>query len=156
MKTMTKSKWILAGAFLASLFIVLQSCTKNKENDIKISDNGGHSHHAGENCMNCHKQGGPGDGWFTVAGTAYDSISGNTVSGTTVYLYTARNGRGILKHTLNGDGSGNFYTTENVDFSSGLYPVVKGPNGIRYMTTSITMGQCNNCHGISSPKIVAP
>jgi hypothetical protein len=155
MRVMVKSKWVLAGCSLLVLFMVIQSCTKKNQNDVKISSNGGHSHHHGENCMNCHKDGGPGDGWFTAGGSANDSLGGNPYANVTVYLYSRRNGQGILKHILNGDAAGNFYTTENIDFSNGVYPVVKGVNGTRYMQTSITMGQCNSCHGISTAKMYA-
>jgi len=143
------------GALLLCLFVIFLSCSQGQKNDIKVSENTGHSHHAGENCMNCHKQGGPGDGWFTAGGTAYDSISGKPAPNTTVYLYTRKYGQGILKYTLHGDGSGNFYTTENIDYSAGVYPAIQGPNGMRYMITSITMGQCNSCHGISTLKLFA-
>jgi len=137
------------------LIIAFQSCQKeNGENESKISANGtSRSHHTGQDCMSCHSSGGSGDGWFAVAGTVYDVAKINFYPNTTVKLYTAINGTGILKYTVQGDALGNFYTTQTIDFGSGLYPAVQGTAGPKYMTTAITTGRCNSCHGISTDKM---
>ena len=104
--------------------------------------------------MNCHKQGGSGEGWFNVAGTVYKSDLSTTNPNNTVYLYTGPNGTGTLKATIEGDAKGNFHTTESIDFGNGLYPVVKNSNNdTQYMSTSITQGACNSCHGVTEDKI---
>jgi hypothetical protein len=51
------------------------------------------------------------------------------------------------------DAFGNFYTTENIDFGNGLYASVEGNSSTKNMVSSITTGQCNSCHGISTDKI---
>ena len=107
----------------------------------------------GQNCMNCHKSGGEGKGWFNVAGTVYTAGLSNTYPNTTVKLYTGPNGTGTLKYTINGDAKGNFFTTETIDFGSGLYPVVQGTSTAKYMSTTTTTGQCNSCHGVSTDKL---
>ena len=108
------------------LMIVLQSCEKESENEneSKISSNGSNnSHHTGQDCMNCHKQSGSGEGWFVVAGSVYNSLKTIAYPNPTVKLYTGPNGTGTLKYTIQGDALGNFFTTASIDFGSGLYPV---------------------------------
>ncbi len=68
-------------------------------------------------------------------------------------MFTGPNGTGTLKHTLQVDGLGNFYTTESIDFGTGLYPAVEGKNSTKYMSSSTRNGQCNSCHGSSAEKI---
>ena len=143
-------------SLIISLIIVLQACEKEGGNKTNISQlNSKKSHNMGQNCMNCHKNGGEGEGWFLAAGTVYDSLKTTTYPNTTVKLFTGPNGTGTLKHTLQVDGLGNFYTTETIDFGSGLYPAVVGKNSTKYMSSSTTNGQCNSCHGSSTDKIFA-
>lgn len=131
----------------------LQACNKNG-NVTNISSTGGNkSHNMGENCMNCHKSGGKGEGWFNIAGTAYKTDASSTYANVTVKLYTGPNATGTLKYTINGDAKGNFYTTEAIDFGSGLYPVVSGTGNASFMSSAITSGACNNCHGNSTGRI---
>lgn len=111
------------------------------------------SHNMGQNCMDCHRQGGPGYGWFNIAGTVYDTQFTGTYPNATVKLYTGPNGTGDVKYVVEVDGKGNFYTTENIDFGLDLYPAVVGTNETHYMSTAITTGQCNSCHGVSTNRI---
>ncbi|MFN8321670.1 MAG: hypothetical protein U0T74_03330 [Chitinophagales bacterium] len=140
-------------AFL--LFAFISSCDKDGKSVSNISSyNSTRSHNMGQNCMNCHKQGGEGEGWFTAAGTVYKPNLSTTNPNNTIYLYTGPNGTGTLKATIEGDAKGNFHTTESIDFGSGLYPCVKNSaNDIQYMSSSITQGACNSCHGVSEDKI---
>ena len=135
--------------------VVFQSCEKEEfENETKISSyDSKESHKAGQNCMDCHKSGGSGEGWFTIAGTVHDSMKTSTFPNATVKLYTGSNGTGILMANIQVDGYGNFYTTENVDFGSGLYTSVEGTSITKYMNSTITTGQCNSCHGASTDRI---
>ncbi|MDP4828094.1 MAG: hypothetical protein NWR73_10425, partial [Flavobacteriales bacterium] len=71
----------------------------------------------------------------------------------TVRLYSGPDGSGNLVHTIEVDSKGNFYTTEDVNFGNGLYPAVEGPTSTQYMSTPITVGTCNNCHGQSTDRI---
>lgn len=141
----------------ASLMAVfaLQACNKDNNGSVEnISSNGGNkSHNMGQNCMNCHKKGGEGEGWFTVAGTTYDAAGLNTKPNLTIKLYTAENAGGTLAATVYGDARGNFYTTKKVDFGSGLYPVVESGSSTEFMSEAITTGACNSCHGLSTGKI---
>lgn len=131
---------------------MMQACKKTSETNIS-SHNANKSHNMGQNCMNCHKKGGEGEGWFYVAGTVYDSTKTRTYSNTTVKLYTGANGTGTLKYTIDGDQLGNFFTTNAIDFGTGLYPAVQGANVIIYMPTATTNGQCNSCHGVTTDKL---
>ena len=134
------------------LFIFL-SCEK-EGNEKKISDyNKTDSHNTGQNCMNCHQSGGSGEGWFTVAGSVYNEALTSVAPNTTVKLYTGANGTGNLVATIKVDGIGNFYTTEKIDFGSGLYPAVQGATVTKYMGSSVSDGACYKCHNSTVGKI---
>ena len=159
-----KSKLITTTFILIGFFFISQSCKKEKNttsenqtesnNKTNVSSFGSvKSHNMGQNCMNCHKSGGTGEGWFNVAGTVYDSLKTNTYPNATVRLYTGPNATGILKYTGQVDAKGNFHTTEIVDFTGGLYPSIQGSLSIQHMSSSITTGQCNSCHGVSTSKL---
>lgn len=145
---------ISIATFLVSMMIILTVSCKKGENETNISSYGSSkSHNMGQNCMNCHKSGGEGEGWFNVAGTVYDSSFAHTLGGGTVKLYTGPGGTGTLKYTVQVDTKGNFYTTETIDFGSGLYPAIQGTSNTHYMSATISTGQCNSCHGVSTNKI---
>ncbi len=132
---------------------MLVSCNKEGE-ETKISSNSSsESHNQGQNCMSCHKSGGEGEGWFNAAGTVYDSTKLAVYPKTTVKLFSGPQGSGDLKYTVQVDGLGNFYTTEKIDYGTGLYPAVEGNNQTKYMSSSISNGACNSCHGVSTDKI---
>lgn len=137
--------------------ISFQSCEQDddeNENETKISTyNSRESHMAGQNCMNCHEPGGSGEGWFTAAGTVYDSTKESTFPNATVKLYTGPNGTGDLELIIQVDGYGNFYTTENIDYGDGLYTSVEGNANTKHMNARITTGRCNSCHGINTDPI---
>ncbi|MFC2114673.1 DUF2712 domain-containing protein [Bacteroidota bacterium] len=143
-------KLILIGLVTA---LIGTSCENG--NEVKISkNNSNESHNMGKNCMSCHIKGSDGEGWFTVAGTVYDSASTTTNPNGSVKLYTGANGSGSLVATIEVDQHGNFYTTENIDLSAGVYPVVTSENGsMQYMPNAVNTGQCNSCHGVINPKI---
>ncbi|MGV6860180.1 MAG: hypothetical protein ACWA41_00320 [Putridiphycobacter sp.] len=112
------------------------------------------SHNAGLDCMQCHKTGGEGEGNFKVAGTVYDTSKINVNPGTTIHLYSEALGQGDLVSTLEVDQKGNFYTTEKVKFKDNLYPSVVGIDGVeKFMGSSITVGNCNSCHGVTTNRI---
>ncbi len=149
---MIKEKLLIMS--LLSGGLIFLACEKEGENEMKNSAfNGTESHNMGQNCMNCHKSGGRGEGWFVAAGTVYDSLKSKVYPNATVKLFTGPNGSGSLKYTIQVDGKGNFYTTNNLDFSGGLYPAVSGNGTTRFMGSSIASGQCNSCHGNSTEKI---
>jgi hypothetical protein len=148
-----------ATVIFCSLFtgiLMLASCEKGSEggNEAKMSSNGSaESHNMGRNCMDCHQKGGQGQGWFTVAGTLYNELNNNPAPNGIVELYTGPNGTGSVAYTLEVDSKGNFYTTENVNFGNGLYPVTVVGQTRRYMPDAVTSGECNSCHGSSTHKI---
>ncbi|MFN8310894.1 MAG: hypothetical protein U0T73_13110 [Chitinophagales bacterium] len=136
----------------AMLMMVIQSCEKH--GDCSVSNVGGHgkseSHNMGQNCMSCHKSGGQGKGCFQLAGTIYNNAGSGTYANATVKLYTQPNGAGTLVATVDGDSKGNAYTTDNINFGSGLYPVVVNAAGqSMYMSSTTTNGSCNSCHGVT-------
>jgi hypothetical protein len=150
-----KTKLISFFALSLSFLFILQSCSDSgSASDVNISaHNTSKSHNMGKNCMGCHKSGGPGYGWFNAAGTVYDNSGSANYPNATVKLYTGPNGTGTLKATIEGDNFGNFYTTEIIDFSGGLYAAVEGANSTQYMPAALSMGQCNSCHGVSTDRI---
>jgi hypothetical protein len=134
----------------------LASCDKETEgNETKMSSNfSEESHNTGENCMTCHLSGGPGEGWFTVAGSVYKSDLIDNYPNGTINLTTAANGGGTVVKTIEVDAFGNFYTTEDISFGNGLYVAVYGTNGEqKYMPSPITNGKCNACHGNTNDNI---
>lgn len=138
---------ILYFVFLGASVVGIISCSKT---DLGISLISNHSlsisHNLNTNCMNCHTRGGTAKSYFTAAGTVYDSFQNNAYPNTYIRFYTQPNGGGELKYTIKGDLKGNFYTTEEMDFSAGLYPSVQGNNAPKYMNKPVYIGQCNSCH----------
>jgi len=83
----------------------------------------------------------------------YDSLLTTPIANRTIKLYTGPNSTGTLIKTIQVDGRGNFYTTEAIDFSSGLYPSVQGNSTTKHMGSSLSNGSCMSCHGVSTSKI---
>jgi hypothetical protein len=151
---MVKKKIIQFVTLFVIPFVVFNSCNHADqlvENNSKYGDD--ESHNMGKDCMSCHKKGGDGDGWFYIAGTAYTKDGGNTAEDVTVLMFTEPNGQGTLKKIIEGDKLGNFYTTDIIGFSNGLFPAVIYNTDTTFMNSSITNGSCNSCHGNSTSKI---
>ena len=145
---------ILSGIIVSVSFLLLASCEKKGCGETNISSAGqDESHNMGQDCMNCHHDGGNGEGCFIIAGTAYNQSS-QLYPNVSVKLYTQPNGGGELVLTLTGDENGNFFTTESVNFAGGLYPAVTGQSGVTsFMSGSVSQGACNSCHGANDDKI---
>lgn len=135
---------------LLMLYVVLSSCEQN--NETAISNNGSdESHKAGENCMNCHKSGGEGEGWFTMAGSVYKQDKTQLAPGGYITLTSGPANTGSTIYTLEVDKFGNFYTTEKIDFGTGLYVSVTSANGTtKNMISPVSTGACNTCHNSSN------
>lgn len=160
------SKILLIASLFFSLQVAFTSCSKDEDGTTENNEPGGdtsgaktstfssnESHNVGLNCMSCHTTGGPGEGLFTVAGTVYDQ-AGAVMPKATIKLYSEANGAGTEVASVEVDTKGNFYTTATVDFGKGLYPAVIGTSGkAKYMVSSVTSGQCNDCHTSSMPLI---
>lgn len=142
---------------ILAFILIMSSCKKDQSdhNETMISSyDDNESHNNGENCMICHVQGGSGEGWFTVAGSIYASVGETPYANATVKLYSEANGEGTLIKTIKADGKGNFYTTESIDFTDGLYTGVTSVNGTEvFMNSSLSSGKCNSCHGNSADLI---
>lgn len=155
---MKKLNLVLFGLLInLSIALSVTSCKKNSKcNEENISSSGSdESHNFGQNCLECHKSGGKGEGCFTVAGSVSNSSLTSPLSSGTVRFFTAPNGGGTLMHSVDIDAKGNFHTTESFEVS-GLYPAITGSNGItHYMSTSLSSGACNSCHGPSTTKLFA-
>lgn len=118
---------------------------------------GSRSHNVGRNCQQCHVADGPGEVCWAIGGTAYDSVSGNTLSDVTVRFYKSLTDSSASVFSVDGDAKGNFYTSQDPGLAGWLYPVVTAPNGhTARMTQPINVGSCNNCHGVSTGRIVVP
>lgn len=132
----------------------MNSCEKEEKEETKISSNSSsESHYVGKDCMECHISGGEGEGWFIAAGTVYDSTKSTINAGGTIKLYSGPNGTGSLVKTIEVDQKGNFYTTEDISFSGGIYPAVSGSSSVLYMAGAVSNGKCNSCHGVSTDRI---
>jgi cytochrome c553 len=130
---------------LAAGTVLISACEEEWE--------GEGSHNAGKNCLSCHKSGGEGEGIFTVGGTVYNS-SGSGMSGVTVELFDNADRTGSPVASLTSDGSGNFHTTSKITFGIGLYATLTSGSKSASMSSAITTGACNSCHGVSAGKIV--
>lgn len=156
-----KSTLLYSGLFVSMVAVIgLGSCdTSENESgcgETNISQLGDdESHNNGANCMSCHTDGGEGEGCFTLAGSVYEPQSTIPLENVTLKLYTAAQGGGELRFTLNGDAIGNFFTTEDVNYA-GLYASLTGPSGNpHYMSTPLSSGSCNSCHGASTDRLWA-
>ncbi|HEV7779650.1 MAG TPA: hypothetical protein VGO58_00210 [Chitinophagaceae bacterium] len=134
---------------VASATLFLLACGKN----YNTSKHGGNkSHLSGALCITCHAPGGKAKETFTVSGTVYDESRLKVQQRSVVKLYTRAKARGKLIATLYTDDLGNFYTTQKIDFTQGLYPTLSGTPGARkstrHMSKGITSGDCNSCHGM--------
>lgn len=145
--------WLTA---VASMLILFSSCESEDDegNEEMVSNyDGTESHKMGQNCMSCHRSGGEGEGWFSVAGTVYDSEKTAIYPNATIKMYDTPNETGVLIGTIEVDGLGNFYTTNNIDYGNGLYVSVSGDTSTEFMINPVTSGQCNSCHGSSTDRI---
>jgi hypothetical protein len=107
--------------------------------------------------MSCHRSGGEGEGWFTLAGSVYDTTQLNPYPNASIKLYTASNGSGTAVKLIEVDGLGNFYTTEAITFENGLYTSVINTEGVEtFMSMVLPNGECNSCHGSSAVRIYTP
>ena len=144
------------GFFVVLLFVIF-SCEKDESGEGRTmisQQNDNESHKNGQDCLRCHKSGGDGKGWFVAAGSVYNSTKQTPYPNGTVKLYSEANGKGTLIGSIEVDGKGNFYSTENIDFEKGLYTIVTGTDGkIKTMIAPITTGACNSCHGNSTDNI---
>lgn len=144
---------------VGGLFVTVVSCDDSRrkgncDEDKVSAANDDDSHNNGQNCMSCHVSGGKGEGCFNAAGSVYDSLQQNPHTGGYITLYTGPNGTGTIAAKIPVDKNGNFYTTNQINFGTGLYPAATSANGkTKYMGTSIPSGQCNSCHGVSTGKI---
>ena len=148
---------LFSGFAIVAISVSLLSCKKNADcSETNISSAGSDdSHNFGQNCMSCHTSGEKGEGCFTVAGSVSNSSLTTPLTSGTVKLYTQANGGGTLKHTFQIDSKGNFHTTESIDYT-GLYASVTGSNGTtQYMSSALSSGSCNSCHGASTSKLWA-
>ena len=145
--------WCLILVF--GLILAVVSCEKGNETDDTDSTsqvigttnptvNLGSSHNTGKNCLGCHK--------FSVGGSIFKKDLTSTFPGSVVKLTTQANGAGTVVATLTTDNSGNIHTSSSIAFGSGLFVSVAGTTGTKYMSSVITNGACNSCHGSSVAK----
>jgi len=137
---------------LIILFILVFVCFSCEEEETGEQKNltstslASESHNTGQNCMNCHINGGTGDGWFTLAGSVYNSTQTVPYITANIELRTAGSGGGQLVSNIEVDMKGNFYTTEPIDFGTGLFASVIGGTSTQYMSGKVMNGSCNSCH----------
>jgi len=132
---------------ILSVLVLIVACQKfkpAKNSTVISSHDGNESHEKGNNCMSCHSSAGYGDGFFTIAGSAYGNTSNANIE---VYENPSDDPIMIIAY----DQQGNAYTTEPIDFGEdGLYFAVRNAAGEREFMEEIAFtGQCNLCHGTS-------
>ncbi len=142
--------------------ISIASCSKfdvegNEKNISEFGDD--ESHYNGRNCMDCHARSGSGEGWFTLAGTV-DGSAGNSL----IELYRDKQSPYFM--TVEVDGEGNFFTTEPIDFGTGIYVGIRTGANFEWMEEDddedhqdvgadgqIYYGSCSTCHGVTTDQI---
>ena len=136
---------ILLIGFLAVLF----ACEKEDGEEVGgESTASGTSHNTGKNCLNCHQ--------FNAAGSVYNKALSSGLQGAIVKLTTQANGAGTVLGTFTVNKSGSFYSSNSINFGTGIYVSVTGSSGSpKYMSSAITTGACNSCHGSSTSKVWA-
>lgn len=147
--------------FVLAQVIISQSCNNgNKKAAAKetlTSNKEYKSHEFGKDCMSCHKGKGMGTAIFTITGSVLDEARKNIQKKYVVMLYTQPKAQGKLVATIYPDASGNFYSTEEIDFSPGLYATLTGTPGVKepvkHMPTPVFKGSCNSCHGKTAEKL---
>jgi len=156
MNTNRYSLFLLILALVVATFVV-SAFTIVEEPQVTSKPNIKKSHEFGNDCMSCHKQGGTAKSIFMVSGSVLDEARAKIYKNPAIKLYTERKGQGELVATILGDALGNFYSTENIDFSIGLYPTLIGTDGaaepIKHMSRPIFSGSCNSCHGPKEEKL---
>ena len=137
-------------AFFAVLVLLLAMIRCEKEGDEGIVESrrfSKESHHAGEDCMQCHDGNTAEAPRFTAAGTVYKPGGEKVAANGKITLYTRSGAQGDVVIVIPVDARGNFYTNRPINWGNGLYPVVDGFWGARtMMSSSITRGNCNSCH----------
>jgi hypothetical protein len=167
----TYISFVILSALAIVGIILSQSCgqgdqtkqpAENKTQEVVVDrisqQDGNKSHKFGTNCASCHTTGGSGKGLFTVSGSVLDEARANIQKKCIIKLYTKPKAQGELISTIYSDALGNFYTTEKIDFSAGLYPTLLGTPGVKEDTKHMTKipiykGDCNSCHGIVTEKL---
>jgi hypothetical protein len=116
-------------------------------------DEGGPNHNVGNDCLQCHKSGGGGEGVFAAGGSVYKSGTSNGAADVVIKLYNNPDGMGSPVATMTSQVGGNFYTKSAIAFGSGLYVTMTSDSGTSIMSGSVTTGACNSCHGQSTGKL---
>ncbi len=108
----------------------------------------GTSHNTGKDCMSCHR--------FTASGSIYNKALSSVFPGAVIKITSQADGAGTVLGTFTTNKSGSFYTSGPINFGSGIFVSVIGSSGnIKHMSSSITLGACNSCHGTSTSKVWA-
>ena len=158
---MVKNLVLIAAIFVLALYSCEKEANDNNDSQHPPNDtttlisfyNGKLSHQQGNNCQSCHQKEGSGKGWFNISGSVYDSTLMQVFPNATVRLFDGINGTGNIIYTLEVDSLGNFYTTDSIDFGTGLYVKVEGVQANVQMGSAITSGACNKCHGVTTNRI---
>ena len=136
------------------LTLLITSCSKTGAKGTcgvtNISTVSRSSHNAQKSCTSCHTDGGEGKGCFTVCGTAYQKDRTTPITNAVIVLFSESQGKGSVSNPITCDKSGNFYTTENIDFK-GKYPAIISNGDTTFMGGSLTgTASCNSCHSSQS------
>jgi hypothetical protein len=125
----------------------LFACENETGDEVEGQSNAsGTSHNTGKNCMGCHR--------FTAAGSVYNKALSSGFSGAVIKLTSQANGAGTVLGTFTANKSGSFYSSSTINFGSGIFVSVTGSSGnVKHMSSAITSGACNSCHGSSTSKV---
>ncbi len=149
-----RKKYIVLSLIVASCTLFTVAC-KKKYNSSHHGES--KSHKQGTLCITCHSPNASAKEVFTIGGTVFDEVRLNAQPKAIIKLYTKPGAKGKLVATLRTDDLGNFYTNQEIDFSSGLYATLLGTPGVKddtkHMPRAIFMGDCNRCHGLNTESL---
>lgn len=148
---------VVASTFVLAMAMLMTACSDSSddENETRTSKIGSTaSHNAGQDCLQCHKSGGQGEGVFSIAGTVYQSGSLTQIKpNVKIEVHTGAAAGGNLVISLEVDARGNFYTGQAINWTPGLFVSVTSDAETRHMFSAVTTGACNHCHGVTETVI---
>lgn len=151
---MKTNSFVKTFAAVLALSILFHACKHTINDNSNLADHEASEHHSNESrgmsgdCISCHKAGGSGEGVFTLGGTVFQEDLKTKQPNGYIKLYSGPQGTGVLLKTIQVDNLGNFYSDANYNFSLPIYPAAVSASGnVKYMSTSLSGGSCNSCHG---------
>ena len=139
---------------LVSCLVFLAPGCEDDDDDLVSRFGDDESHRSGQDCQQCHREGGSGEGVVTVAGTVYRAAGGTPLPGALVEIRDAEGAAVVVE--LQVDARGNFYTTRAVNWGEGRTIVVRDEQNSATKPFLLDVGDCNRCHDSGQRIVLGP